>query len=784
MTFPFVGTHTGADWEAWGGVNHAVVDGAATVARAVRHRYAAATWVCSEPPLAFDVVDLDVDDCGDLWLLAADGVVRRYDLDCDDLRRLNCTWDRPPEAPRGIAVTDDTVYVAVGDGGGGADGRIRAFSKRLMQTRWVADTAYADPVALARHGDTVSVLDAGTGDHDPTLAELGRGGRPVAPVMGFRSPTDLAVDSAGARYVLDGDSGGGNPTVERVAAGGTAVETAVATGEFETTEGTRLSPTAVAAGRPGEMLVGVGDALAAEHSLFRHRRPTGDFERLTTYAGPVSNLLLRRDAVDDPGLYVVGDDGSALSFLPASLPYRRNPDTGLYDAQVVTRLDAGEPGVQWHRVTASLATPPETQIRVYYHATDDESVRFQEPGTPPVVPLEEVMGIGPIIAGRLRDAYVRGLRELVRLSPGRLAELAGTPGYPVSASRAADWIADAERRLAGGAGADDLDWQSVGPPNPEDALLTDAVGRYLWVKVELVGTATVAPRVESLRAYFPRQSYLRYLPTVYRTDADSAAFLERFLSLFESVFTDIEEDIEAATRYLDPGGVPSEALSWLAGWLALAPDETWSAAAERELVRQAHDLFKARGTRAGLRRLLALYLADRASRPPVWQWAIDRQRAAIDAREADGDLDPAAADRRRDRLERTLFVWEPSDLDCIETAAVRDIYDRLLPCPQCFAVLLWPSLSDATVREAQRLVETTRPAHAVGRAVQLRPAIRLAGADHDRSHHTYLGVNSALTDREFELESSGLGTDTRLSGHEDAGQLGVRNRLGTDTDLS
>lgn len=788
MTFPFIGTHTASDWQTWGGQNHVIEDGAATLAPAARHRYVGATWVVAEPPLAFDVVDLDVDDCGDLWLLTADGHLWRHDLDGENLRRLNCTWDHPPAAPRGIAVTSDTVYVAAGDPGGepsnglgGSGGRVRAFSKHLMQTRWVTDD-YADPAALARHGETVSVLDQGNGN--PRLAVLGQGGRPASTATGFRAPVDLAVDAAGDRYVLDRAADGSDPTVERVPAGETTVNTVVEPAEFEMAGGGPLDPTAVAAGQPGEILVGTG-ALPSEHSLFRFRRPTGDFVRLTTYAGPVSNLLLRRgDAVRDPGLYVVGDGGAALSFLPATLPYRINPDTGLYDGQVVTRLDAGETGTEWHRVTTSLKTPPETQVRVYYHATDDESLEFQEPGTFPVTPLTDVKGIGPTIAGRLRDAYVRGLRELVQLSPGRLAELAGTDSYPVSVTRAESWISDAKSQLAGEDRPGDLDWQSVGPPDPTDALLTDAVGRYLWLKVELVGTASVAPRVESVRAYFPRQSYLRYLPTVYRTDADSVAFLERFLSLFESVFTDVEEEIEAATRYLDPRGAPAEALDWLAGWLALAPDDTWSTAAKRRLVRDAHELFTARGTREGLRRLLAIYLADKARGSAAWRWAIDRQRDAIDSLETAGDLDPEAADRRRERLDRTLFVWEPADLDCIEDEEVREIYERLLPCPQCFAVLLWPSLSDATVREAQRLVESTRPAHAVGRAVQLGPAIRLAGADHDRGHHTYLGVNSALTDREFEIESSGLGTDTRLSGHEDAGQLGVRQRLGTDTDLS
>lgn len=803
VTFPFVGTHTEADWREWRGRNQAVDAGAVTVATADRLEYVDRTWLVAEPPLQFRVVDLDVDDCGDVWLLTAGGDLYRYDPDRDDLRHLHCVFDDPPPNPRAVAVTADTVYVAAGAADQSVDsGRVYALSRRPMQIRWIADAPYADPVALARHGEAVSVLDRGDGD--PFLATLGRGGAPDTAATGFRSPADLAVDADGDRYVLDRAVGDGEYTIEKVPAGATAVETAVESEEFVVAgEGTPLLPDALAVGVPGEILVGAEDVAPAEPSLFRHVPSAGEFERLTAYTGLAVELLLRR-GVTDAGLYVVGGTdapGDELSFLPATEHNRLNTDTGRYDSQLVRELDAGERETQWHRVTATFETSPGTQVRIYYLATDEEGLELVEPGPPPVRPLKRVAGIGPQIAGRLRDAGVRGVADLVELTPERLAELASTGSFQVSVSQAADWIAAAEGVLPGESDSHALEWHSVGPPDPEDALLDDAVGRYLWVKIELVGTATAAPRVDALRAYFPRRSYLRYLPAVFQDDPAMAAFLEQYLSMFESVFTDVEEEISAATRYLDPEGIPGEALSWLASWLALSPDETWSTAGKRELVRRAHDLFKKRGTRQGLRELLSIYLADRATRPPAWQWAIDHQREAIENRtstvdelESAGRLDETAADRWRARLDRersgldrTTFVWEQSDLDCIDEVAypaVRETYERLLPCQQCFAVLVWPSLSEDAVREVQRLVETTRPAHAVGRAIQLQPGIRLAGDDRDRSYHTFLGVNSALTDREFVLESSGLGGDTRLSSHESSGQYGTKQRLGIDTDLS
>ena len=803
MTFPFVGTHTAADWTEWGGQNHAVVEGGVTLATADRLQYVSPRWLVAEPDLPFDVVDLAVDDCGDVWLLSASGVIRRYDPDRDDLRRIHCTWDDPPTVPRGIAVTAETVYVAAGRSEADAEttgedsstatgddsssssedtgGRIHAFSRHLTQTRWVADAPYADPVALASVGETVSVLDRGGDGTEPFLATVGRGGTPVSKSTGFRSPVDLAVDETGDRYVLDRDADGSGPTIERVPPTQPTVETAVSTAEF-VTEGTPLSPATLAAGA-GDLLVGTTDAFETEPSLFRYRPNAGDFERLTGYTGPVAGLLLRRgEAVREPGLYVVGSGGRALSFLPAAERTRINPDTGRYDGQAVTRLDAGE-STQWHRVTASLSTGETgTQVRVRYYATDDESLGFQEPGVGPVASLERVDGIGPTIADRLRAAYVRGLGELVGLTPERLADLAGTDDYPVSTERAGEWIAEAEAILVRLGDPGDLDWRSVGPPDPRDALLEDAVGRYLWVKIELVGTASAAPRVDTFRAYFPRQSYLRYLPSIYERDPRSAAFLERFLSLFESVFTDVEEEISAATRYLDPDGVPGEALSWLGGWLALSPDETWSTADERTLVKRAPDLFKARGTRQGLRELLSIYL-DEPTFPPAWEWALARQQAAIEAGVASGALSAEAAERLSAVPEAKLYIWEQDDLSCIDEPAVRALYEKLLPCPQCFAVLVWPFLDRVARREVERLVDTTSPAHATGNVIPLEPSFRLTGEAGDTGHHTFLGVNSALAERDLELDSSGLGTDSRLTDHEQSGQIGT-HRLGIDTRTS
>lgn len=784
MTQPFVGTHTAADWSTWNGQNYVVEDDGVTLATAPRRQYVSPRRVVEAPPEP--VVDLDVDDCGDVWLLSESGVIRRYDTDRRDLRTINCTWRVPPSTPHAIAVTEHTVYVAAEwavDSAGTTTGRVHAFDRTLMQIQWVAHD-YTAPIALARHRNTVSVLDADAAE--PTVSVLGAGGTARDTVTGFGDPIDLAVDSSGDRYVLDTGASGDSPSVERIPQGGTAIETVVPPESFVAADtDATVTPTCLAAGVPGEVVVGDRHATPGTYALFRYRPARSDFERLTSYAGPVDHVHIHRgDEVRTPGLYVVGAGDGALSFLRAAERYRVNPDTGQYDGQVVARLDSGESGMEWHRLTASLATDdPGTQVRLYYHATDDESLQFREPGTGGVQPVTDVHGIGTVTANRLRDAFVDGLAELAQLTPARVAALASEGSYVVTEDRAEQWIREARTILERRGVPGDLDWQSVGPPDPRDALVDDATGRYLWVKAEIAGTPSAAPRIESLRAYFPRQSYLRYMPEVYRRDPRSADFLERFLSLFESAFTDVEESIGASTRYLDADGVPTDALSWLGGWLSLSPDETWSVEDERALLRQAPDLFTARGTRRGLRDLLDIYLDD-PTFPPRWEWALDQQTAANRQRVEAGTLSEAEASRLESLPRQKLYIWEYQDLDCIVDPAVRDVYEQVLPCGQCFAVMVWDSIGADRVREVERLVDSTSPAHAIGNVIPLQPSLRLTDADGDTAYNTFLGVNSVLGEREFELGFSGLGAESALADSEGAGELDATDRLGTDTRMS
>ncbi len=140
-----------------------------------------------------------------------------------------------------------------------------------------------------------------------------------------------------------------------------------------------------------------------------------------------------------------------------------------------------------------------------------------------------------------------------------------------------------------------------------DLLLQAARGRYLAVRLTFSGNQRVTPRLRSMRVWFPRFSYLNeYLPAVYRQDADSASFLDRYLSNVEGLLTTWEDRIAMSQLLMDARTAPSEYLPWLASWLGVVFDPLWDESRRRLFLRHASGLFRQRGTVSGMVRLIRL----------------------------------------------------------------------------------------------------------------------------------------------------------------------------------
>jgi phage tail-like protein len=220
-------------------------------------------------------------------------------------------------------------------------------------------------------------------------------------------------------------------------------------------------------------------------------------------------------------------------------------------------------------------------------------------------------------------------------------------------------------------------------PAPVDFLIQNRPGRYLWIKVELEGDGYDTPAVRGMRVHFPRDSYLRFLPAVYSADDESRSFLERFLSIVQTEWDGLERRIEALPRYVDPAAVPGEGgfLEYLAGWLALPLEGTWSAEQRRRLLVAARRIYPRRGTAAGLRDFLQVYLQNIADVLP----------------EEQGDY-PSLVEGFRERQRLLLAV---DDLARLRTGA-----------PLWSAAVVGRLQSDVYAREGEvRLVSTGDPQH-------------------------------------------------------------------------
>jgi phage tail-like protein len=156
-----------------------------------------------------------------------------------------------------------------------------------------------------------------------------------------------------------------------------------------------------------------------------------------------------------------------------------------------------------------------------------------------------------------------------------------------------------------------VNWQEClsSPENGYEATegLINGQGRYLTLKIMMSGFQEHSPRINYLKIYFPRISYLRYLPAVYQEKESSRIFLERFLSLFESMSNDMEAKIGAIPKYFNPRATPQHFLKWLASWLAVSVDENWPEGKSRKFIQEAYEYYKIRGTLKGLKVIIELF---------------------------------------------------------------------------------------------------------------------------------------------------------------------------------
>lgn len=324
-------------------------------------------------------------------------------------------------------------------------------------------------------------------------------------------------------------------------------------------------------------------------------------------------------------------------------------------------------------------------------------------------------------------------------------------------------------------GLDDSKWS--GPrAGIDDFLVLSPPGRYLWLKVTLSGNLDDTPVLKELRVYYPRDSYLKYLPKVYQEDEQSREFLDRFLSIFETIFSSIEEKIDGMHAYFRPGSVPKDRLAWLASWLALVLDDNWSEEKKRRLIKRAARLYRKRGTVEGLRDYMEIYSGLRL---PI----IENYRLRRPAFLGDSILGCNSSVWGKGIVGR-FQLGEHSRVSEFGLISTKDpLMDPFHHYAHRFSVIVPSSFcrGEKMERAIRTIVEIEKPAHTKYSICKVGPEFRVGV-------QSTIGVDSfvGLYPKAYLNMRSTLGVDCVLGeSPEEKGpprfRIGRRSRIGTDT---
>jgi phage tail-like protein len=353
-------------------------------------------------------------------------------------------------------------------------------------------------------------------------------------------------------------------------------------------------------------------------------------------------------------------------------------------------LDSGVPRCRWHRVRIDADVPPGTMLSVSVATMEDLSTVDQ--GDP------------------LRD-------------PNWSSFPAGPPHF-------SDWTT---------------------PTGSLDFLIDQPPGRSLFFRMRFSGNGSATPVVRQVRIDFPRVTSLDHLPAVYRETPKAEDFTERFLALFDASIGDLDGIIERYPALLDPSGVPEQLLPWLGTFFDIGFDSTWNADKRRQILRAAPQLYRQRGTLAGMKNAINLVFGvtpaiDEASATGMWG-ALGSQQALKAAR-CNKSAPPASLKRNAKLGSVRLFGKTRSrfrlDRSPLGGAPLRSYgnpdQDPFTAGSYRFNVLV-PAIPNMTQQDRDRLtglIESQKPAHTVA-------SLRVGGTGFLLGSWSAVGVDTSFT---------------------------------------
>lgn len=243
---------------------------------------------------------------------------------------------------------------------------------------------------------------------------------------------------------------------------------------------------------------------------------------------------------------------------------------------------------------------------------------------------------------------------------------------------------------------------------PADMLMHDVIGRYVWMRIELSVQSDTLPLIYGIKLYFPKQTWMNYLPEIYQEDKQSCSFIERFLGIYQSLYQDMSQNIQKAPSFFDPDVVTGDYLKWLGTWLSIDDLYIWSEDKLKYLIKNAMRLYKIRGTTKYLSEIIKLY----TGKSP---YIIEH------------------------------FQTEQYRSDIKQAELINHLYGD---SPYTFTIIIdvGSIAHNSQYKTILKLVNSAKPAHIDSTVIVLKPYIFL-------NQYSYLGINSVLGQyRSFQLD--------------------------------
>lgn len=669
---------------------------------------------------------LAVDECEQIYLIDKDGETYKiylYDPESQILERISWTAGCGSDPgmfkdPKKILIDKFTLWVL--DTG---NHRVQAFSRENYQIKYITD--FNDPVDIGLDEQGHFYVIDKTENNTFKILTYDINGQNIKKYFDescLKDPVGLAIGTGNELYVVDRTIKGFLKFT---------IEGCSELGDFSKIPGDDIPkdfrPSNITIDRKGNLFV-IDDETG---QIFQ-------FDQDGSYIGKIPIPLVRDQihgiAIDNKGsLYVCSSKG--IAFFNTGKKFAK--EKGIFYSRT---LDSGITDCQWHRLELEANIPPEAVIEVYHYSSDDPALKRR---------IDNIFSDqNNSIQKKAEDID----KEIHWIGPEIYS-------YDEHASKG---------------GVDNAPLRNM--------LFRGKRGRYLWLKIVFsTFDENVRPTATQMKVFYPRISYLRYLPAIYQEDPVSKDFLERFLSIFETAFYDLETEISHVFRYFDPDTSPQNFLIWLASWLNVALEEDWPEDKKRYFIKRASELYRLKGTLAGIEELIKIYTGKKP---------LILEHSKI--------VKPMVLNEKRDikrgefrlginsiLLQTPIRGFRLGDDSILGRVALRDMDilkshgDPFLPLAYRFTVTLDMSSEEFTryAKGVERILNDEKPAHTLYK-LNVHKEMR-AGMD------MYVGINTRVT--EYKPISLGnavaIGSGIIVMGGEKGGRVERHSRLDKNMEL-